>query len=106
MMFTYDVWTWDLENEEDKEYLLQGVKEGFPIADGDSEIVASRQPNHNSVVENGANVDKELLSLISTGHYIIGFNGPKIISPLAAYTNQMGSTVGLFMMVVNPKVTL
>ena len=53
-------------------------------------MITSVQPIHQSATRNGDNVEKELLSQIRAGHYIIDYKIPKIISPLSAIPKSDG----------------
>ena len=77
-------WEIELENDKDKVFLIDGIKNGFRIIDKDSQVTKVEQKNSKSALKYKEAVDKELIDQINKGHYIIASKKPSIISAIAA----------------------
>ena len=77
----------------DKEFLLDGIHQGFRIIDkhSGSSIKPMHQQNHTSAYQHRAQVEKELLDQIQIGHYIIANRKPAVVSTMAAIPKEDGS---------------
>ena len=80
-------------NDTDKEFLLDGIHQGFRIIDkhSGSSIKPMHQQNHTSAYQHRAQVEKELLDQIQIGHYIIANRKPAVVSTMAAIPKEDGS---------------
>jgi hypothetical protein len=79
-------WKHELSDDYDRDYLLEGLANGFKITDliEADKITGCEMKNHKSVSELHNDVEKQLLDGIKNGHYIIANCKPTIVSPLAA----------------------
>ena len=84
----YDTWTYELKNDVDKSFLLEGIRHGFRISDIDdsSSVTSVSVENHPSVQKFYELVDCELKRQIQAGNYMFANDlcHPKIVSPLGA----------------------
>ena len=91
-------WVMELENDQDKEFLLKGIENGFDIIDEDVHISPVDCKNHPSAKPNSPlyeKVSKQMLKEIHAGHYVIlgvffVTNPTDIVSPMAAITKPYG----------------
>ena len=76
-------------NDTDKDFLLDGIHQGFRIIDkhSGSSIKPVHQHNHASAYQ----VEKELLDQIQIGHYIIADRKPAMVSAMEAIPKEDGS---------------
>jgi len=79
-----EAWETELKNDPDREFLLEGIKNGFRIVDKDSDVKQAELKNHRSALEHREAVEKELCEQIQQGNYIVAAVPPLIVSPLAA----------------------
>ena len=77
-------WQRELEFDEDRVFLLDGIRNGFRIVQADCTMAVVEQKNHKSALQAKSAVEKELKDQISNGHYIISSKKPTIVSALAA----------------------
>ena len=80
----------ELEHDLDRDFLLQGIKEGFRISDVDdvSEIDSVHCPNHPSIDTHHDLVERELKAQVEVGNYVCSSNKPLIISPMGAILKE------------------
>ncbi len=91
----YDVWDQELQDDVDRDYLLDGIKYGFHLTDSEAVLHPASFPNHKSTEDSRAAVEKELRSQIAAGHYVIASEPASIISPLAAIPKGTDGAVRL-----------
>ena len=82
-------WEEELVNDTDKEFLFDGIHQGFCIIDkhSGSSIKPVHQQNHISAYQHRAQVEKEFLDHIQIGHHIIADRKPTV----AAIPKEDGS---------------
>jgi hypothetical protein len=82
----FGAWEQELENDIDKYFLLDGIKNGFKIRNIDQDPVAVEKENYNSATcpENRNLVEKQILTEIEEGRYIVTQDKPIIVSALGA----------------------
>ncbi len=83
----FSLWCEELKFDEDKEFLLNGIQNGFKITslNGEEDIVNEVcVTNHPSVKKYEKLVENELLSQLAIKNYVFSETKPAIISPLAA----------------------
>ena len=80
----------ELQNDKDKEFLLNGVKSGFRISEIEDldRVQQVEVVNHKSCVEYAALVEKDLLYQLEQGNYKRASVCPLIVSPLGAIKKQ------------------
>ena len=80
-------------NDTDKEFLLDGIHQGFRIIDehSGSSIKPVHEQNHASAYQHRVQVEKELLDQIQIGYYIIADRKPAVVSAMAAIPKKDGS---------------
>lgn len=81
----------------DREFILEGVNNGFRITNIDDHGMTSRQANHPSATAaaNRDAVEAQIITEINNGRYIICSNPPNIISALAAIPKPDSSDIRL-----------
>ena len=81
-----DVWKRELAHDVDKDYLLDGICNGFRITDikSSADVKTVESSNHPSALKYHQLVENELLQQIEMGHYILSEMPAKIISPIAS----------------------
>ena len=82
-----------MENDPDRDFLLDGIKNGFNIIDEDVPIEPVKSKNHPSAQPNSPLYEKatqQILKEIENGHYVICESPPTIISPMAAIPKPDG----------------
>lgn len=86
-------WEEELESDIDKEFLLQGVSQGFHIISPDSDITPVEVKNHRSAVDPKVRpfVQKLIRAEIESGNYILCDNKPLVVSALGAVPKSDGS---------------
>ena len=85
-----ELWQQDLESDEDKEFLLDGITNGFQLILSDSTLTSTKMENYRSVTNSKAKVKVEqtIQEEIREGNYIISPTRPTIVSALAAVPKQ------------------
>lgn len=86
-------WEEELENDPDKHFILNGIRNGFDIIDPGSSITNVSCPNHPSARPNSPLYDKaceQVLREIECGNYVLCDRPPKIVSPMAAIPKPDG----------------
>jgi len=80
------VWEFALQNDCDKDFIIEGIKHGFKLVDSEVEnIHRVSSQNHNSALVNSAKVEKRIQEEISEGSYVeTKSDHLRIISRLAA----------------------
>ena len=76
----------ELVQDKDREFLLQGIQNGFRIIASSCNISPVKQRNHKPAEQHSAAVEKELLDEMNKGHYVIDLacKEPTAVSALAA----------------------
>ena len=83
----------ELENDHDKEFLLNGIWYGFDIIDPDVQIKPVNCKNHPSAQPGSLlheKATKQILKEIENGNYVFCDSKPDIISPMAAIPKPDG----------------
>ena len=82
----YATWESELENDEDKEFLLDGIKNGFRITESDYVPEQVECDNYKSATgaENRHKAEQQILEEIAEGRYVVVSGKPVIISSLGA----------------------
>ena len=86
-------WEKELGNDFDRQFILNGIENGFDIIDVDADITPVVCQNHPSAKPNSPLYDKataQVLREIENGHYVICQEPPDIISPMAAIPKPDG----------------
>ena len=86
-------WEEELGNDPDREFLLQGIRNGFDIIDPGSDIPQVRCPNHPSARPSSElyeKASKRVKQEIECGNYSLCDKPPKFISPMAAIPKPDG----------------
>lgn len=84
-------WEEELEDDYDREFLLQGVKQGFDIIDPNAKTTALELNNHASALKAGDQVLAQIKEEVSLGNYQVTDTRPTIVSPLGAVPKPDGS---------------
>ena len=86
-------WESELQNDRDRDFILDGVKNGFNIIDDNANITRVRCSNHPSAKPGSPLYDKASAQVkreIEAGNYAICESKPAIISPMAAIPKPDG----------------
>ena len=86
-------WEEELENDRDKEFILNGIRNGFDIIDPCPSITSVSCPNHPSARPSSPLYDKaceQVLREIECGNYVLCDKPPQIVSPMAAIPKPDG----------------
>ncbi len=86
------MWEKELEDDEDREFILDGIKNGFKLIDGPvEEIKKCRSENHKSAKQNQKAVEERIKEEINEGNYVVtDENDVILVSPLAAIEKSDG----------------
>ena len=87
------VWEQELADDPDKEFLLQGIANGFDIIDDNvviSPVSAKNLPSARPSSELYEKSSKQILSEIEVGNYVVCESPPEIISPIAVIQKPDG----------------
>ena len=89
------VWEHELQDDSDRLYLMDGIKNGFKISDlhdnDYSRVKKVESDNHKSTKLHKELIDKELCKQLNDGHYMITSKPPLVISPLGAIPKDDGT---------------
>ena len=86
-------WEEELGNDFDRQFILDGIKDGFDIIDADANITPVSCQNHPSAKPNSPLYEKataQVLREIQNGHYVVCEEPPDIVSPMAAIPKPDG----------------
>jgi hypothetical protein len=85
-------WTKELESDEDKNFLLHGLKHGFPLIDCDPSIIKKyTATNHKSCADLSQKVSNRIREEMEDGNYIeTPAEAVTLVSPLAAIEKSDG----------------
>ena len=86
------VWERELEGDEDRDFIINGIKYGFKLVDGPTtRIEKLRSDNHSSAIKYADKVEKRIKEEIADGNYVITEDKEvTLVSPLAAIEKQNG----------------
>ena len=100
----YSLWQSELENDPDKSFLLQGIKEGFRITHGDCQFKEAEMNNYRSATadEFSDKVQDQILTEIKEGHYVYSDKKPRLSARWELSPNQIQTKYDLFMIAVDP----
>ena len=93
----YHQWEVELRRDPDREFLLDGIKNGFRIVDAGSQLKPAEMGNYKSATdpEHRCKVEKQICEEIAEGNYIITDTRPTIISALGAIPKPNSGKVRL-----------
>lgn len=86
-------WEEELHDDPDKEFILDGIKNGFDIIDPESDVFPVTCANHPSARPNSplyAKASNQVLKEIECGNYVVCDEAPKVVSPMAAIPKPDG----------------
>lgn len=75
-------WESELEGDPDRDFLLDGIRNGFHIVDPHAPIQPSSLPNHKSALDNYDATTSLIAKEIELGRYAVASIPPTIVSPL------------------------
>ena len=86
------MWERELAEDEDKEFLLHGLRYGFSIIDYDKidQINGSYTKNSVSVFRNRDQVDKRIKEEVAEGNYVLQDSKPTVVSALSSVPKPNG----------------
>lgn len=81
----FDVWQDELMHDDNADFILSGIKEGFRITDINSKFVPAEHANYKSALDTYRDlVEDQIYKEIELGRYIITHEKPTIVSSLGA----------------------
>ena len=82
----YDKWESELNDDYDREYLLEGIKNGFRIStiESEQEVKVVDCTNHTSAMKHKRLVENDLKEQLELGNYVKSAVPPTIVSPIGA----------------------
>ena len=83
-------WHQELSNDPDREFLLNGISNGFKIVDSGSDVSSVDIDNYSSALAQKEEVEKQILEEIREGRYVITDTKPTVISALGALPKPKG----------------
>ena len=86
-------WEEELDNDCDRHFILNGIKQGFDIIDNSADIKPVICKNHPSASSSSPLYDKatsQVIQEIKNGHYVVCDKPPQIVSPMAAIPKPDG----------------
>ena len=86
-------WEEELENDVDREFILNGIRNGFDIIDTDASPVPVECENHKSAQPGAPLYDQataQVLKEIQMGHYEVVSEPPSIVSPMGCIPKPDG----------------
>lgn len=86
-----DVFHRELCNDPDRDFIIQGVAQGFSVTDNFKYVKSVESKNHPSAVNNQDKVEQQIKVELSQGRYVKVKAKPTICSPLAAISKPDGS---------------
>jgi len=86
-----EIWKRELSDSQEDTFLLQGIQEGFNITNIKKDITPVRMENYKSTLENREAVEKQILTEIDEGRYVVVDSPPTIVSALGAIPKDDGS---------------
>ena len=92
----FDMWNRELADDEDREFLLDGIKHGFHITNVTKQMQGMEMTNYQSVLEKRAEVEKQIVAELQMGRYRVVQKRPKIVSALGAVP-KLGKGVRLIL---------
>ena len=87
-------WEEELVDDFDRQFILNGIKNGFDIIDEDSCVHSVSCKKHPSARPNSPLYDKataQVIKEIENGHFVVCDKPPKIVSPMAAIPKPNGN---------------
>jgi hypothetical protein len=93
----YNAWDIELGNDIDREFILNGVKNGFHIVDPSNPPKQARTNNYRSAtnIDCKSLADKQIRQEVQEGRYIIVDKAPSLISALGAIKKPNSDSVRL-----------
>jgi len=81
-----EIWERELQGDPDREFLLDGVQNGFHIIDKEAIVYTASMDNYKSATNKHAcqKVEKQILTEIQEGRYVVSSSKPTIVSALGA----------------------
>ncbi len=85
-------WKDELAADPDREFLLEGVTEGFHIIEPEGNLLSAEMPNHRSATDPQVRpyVEELILNEINSGNYIMCNSKPNIVSAIGAVPKSDG----------------
>jgi len=92
----FDVWKRELQGDIDREFLLDGIMNGFKLSnlcEDKANVPSVDLNNHTSASTHSKLVEKELLKQLTLGYYVKASVKPTIVSPIGAILKDNASAV-------------
>lgn len=83
-------WREELENDPDREFILNGITHGFDIVNRPCNVDNVETPNHQSALAEKDAVGAQILNEVALGNYVVTDTKPRIVSALGAVPKSDG----------------
>ena len=79
-----EAWTHELDNDIDKQFILDGISDGFYLIDKNIRLEPAEMENYRSSTSQHALVEAQIRREISKGRYVVTPSKPTIVSAIGA----------------------
>ena len=79
-----EAWTHELDNDIDKQFILDGISDGFYLIDKNIQLEPAEMENYKSSTSQHALVEAQIRREISEGRYVVTPSKPTIVSAIGA----------------------
>ena len=90
-----EAWARELANDPDKEFIMQGVTQGFKITDVSELPPSACCKNYGSTKVNCDKVEQTILAEIAAGNYVVCTEKPHVVSALGAIPKPQSNDIRL-----------
>jgi len=95
----YEIWVKELANDLDRDFILNGVREGFDLIPRDTTVLPAFTKNNRSALRPGAKeqIEEQLCKGLSLGHFGLSNTPPIIVYAIGAVPKRDSSELRLIM---------
>ena len=95
----YEIWAKELANDLDRDFILNGVREGFDLIPRDTTVLPAFTKNNRSALRPGAKeqIEEQLCKGLSLGHFGSSTTPPIIVNAIGAVPKRDSSELRLIM---------
>ena len=95
----YEIWAKELANDLDKDFILNGVREGFDLIQRDTTVLPTFTKNNRSALRPGAKeqIEEQLCNGLSLRHFGTSNTHPIIVNPIGAVPKRDSLELRLIM---------
>ena len=96
-----EAWISEHKNDQDAEFIISGITNGFLIVDEDSQATPVATNTYRSATSDHTLVEKQILEELSEGRYVVTSDRPTIISAIGAVPKPDGNIRIVYMTAVD-----